>query len=437
MKKAVLAMKIAGAAIVLLGIVYATALCLCALSVKNARAELKKDGRPMKVEEIIPPAVKDADNAALSYEAAIKILESMPDAENILRGYSSQDFEKEKESLKKLLSEPKIAMALSLVEEATAKPACRFNLDYSKGPAAELPHLSPLRYLCRLLSIKAALEAESGNGEAAWKTARTALKLSDALHEEPFLVSQLVRNAMLSNCVDAIEKAGEASAPSEAMKDEILKSLKSFEDLKPFAKSMDGERLLLGEWAFKNGINSDGSSSRSMAWLMELLPSSSLDKAFYLRTMKDYAERLEKCENRKNDYVPPSPFYFFSNMLLPSIGNCEGKLLGQVAKARICAAALKALDFKKSNGRLPERLDEIVQGQDGADPFTGKELIYKTDGKGFEIYSVGPNRKDDGGLSRDKDADAVPGGAKAIHDCDDTSLRYPSNWGLPEKPAAK
>jgi hypothetical protein len=52
--------------------------------------------------------------------------------------------------------------------------------------------------------------------------------------------------------------------------------------------------------------------------------------------------------------------------------------------------------------RLPATLDEISQAMlpdRPSDPFTGKPFVYKPDpdGKGFLLYSVGPDGKDDGG----------------------------------------
>jgi hypothetical protein len=44
------------------------------------------------------------------------------------------------------------------------------------------------------------------------------------------------------------------------------------------------------------------------------------------------------------------------------------------------------------------------------DPFTGKDYIYKKKDKGFIVYSVGEDLKNDGGLrrkAREKDYDIV------------------------------
>jgi hypothetical protein len=60
-----------------------------------------------------------------------------------------------------------------------------------------------------------------------------------------------------------------------------------------------------------------------------------------------------------------------------------------------------ALRFCKENGNCPDSLDELVSAgylrQVPIDPYNGKPLIYRKIGTCFVLYSVGPNRKDDGG----------------------------------------
>ncbi len=39
------------------------------------------------------------------------------------------------------------------------------------------------------------------------------------------------------------------------------------------------------------------------------------------------------------------------------------------------------------------------------DPFTGKSFVYRREGDGFIVYSLGVNRTDDGGVEDEKDRD--------------------------------
>ena len=58
--------------------------------------------------------------------------------------------------------------------------------------------------------------------------------------------------------------------------------------------------------------------------------------------------------------------------------------------------------FKSRTGQYPEDLAALVPGiltEAPIDPFTGKPFVYRREGEGFIVYSLGSNEKDDGGRS--------------------------------------
>jgi hypothetical protein len=64
-------------------------------------------------------------------------------------------------------------------------------------------------------------------------------------------------------------------------------------------------------------------------------------------------------------------------------------------------ATFAAFRFCKENGNYPDSLDQLVSAgylqQIPIDPYTREPLLYRKDPNGFVLYSVGLNRKDDGG----------------------------------------
>ncbi len=68
-----------------------------------------------------------------------------------------------------------------------------------------------------------------------------------------------------------------------------------------------------------------------------------------------------------------------------------------------------ALDIARAeHGRYPERLESLVGRYVESlpvDPFSGKALIYRREGEGYVLYSVGRNLRDDGGRSSEDGAD--------------------------------
>ena len=72
-----------------------------------------------------------------------------------------------------------------------------------------------------------------------------------------------------------------------------------------------------------------------------------------------------------------------------------------LARARSSVGSVAVARYASDHaGALPESLRILIPGYLSAaliDPFSGEELKYRLDAGGFKVYSVGANRKDDGG----------------------------------------
>jgi hypothetical protein len=67
---------------------------------------------------------------------------------------------------------------------------------------------------------------------------------------------------------------------------------------------------------------------------------------------------------------------------------------------QLAATAIAVQRYRQKHGKLPESLKQLVPeslGEVPADPFDGKPLRYVVRGEEAVLYSVGPNRRDDGG----------------------------------------
>jgi hypothetical protein len=61
------------------------------------------------------------------------------------------------------------------------------------------------------------------------------------------------------------------------------------------------------------------------------------------------------------------------------------------------------------NGEYPQALSLLAPDfvdKLPVDPFSGKDFIYRREGSGFVVYSVGPNMTDNGGVEDAKNRDA-------------------------------
>ncbi|MEX2316998.1 MAG: hypothetical protein WD669_07595 [Pirellulales bacterium] len=107
------------------------------------------------------------------------------------------------------------------------------------------------------------------------------------------------------------------------------------------------------------------------------------------------------------------------------------------------AAALAA--YRAERGRYPDKLEDLVPGmlpKLPADSFNAKPLVYRRDGEGYFLYSLGTNGIDDGGIGPAvlgheiyegmSEAERQAHEAKTRAGADDLSLRLPLpafDWG--------
>ncbi len=196
--------------------------------------------------------------------------------------------------------------------------------------------------------------------------------------------------------------------------EELDGALKDFESMAPFVSALDGERLLLGEWAFnlqsadvrKAVFGDSGKSSiRSViGWVLLSSPLSLYDHAAYLKMMHTYAKAatepysLEEAK-RLEEQVMEFPWYnILTHMLVPALSATKARMLAMNADARITRAGLALLKYRQAKGAFPNDLRDLGMGN-LLDPFTAKPLLYQMTPSGFTLDSVGENLVDDKGMA--------------------------------------
>lgn len=114
----------------------------------------------------------------------------------------------------------------------------------------------------------------------------------------------------------------------------------------------------------------------------------------------------------------------FVALLLPAIGAVfeaedRGAMTRELAELGFALAAYRADHGKYPAalaGLAPKYVDKLPQ-----DIYSGGPLVYRAEGEGFLLYSVGRNEKDDGGRGHADRTDDAPGS----HDWDDLAVRVP------------
>ncbi len=426
-KKTIKILTIISIVIVLLSLTYAIAVSYSSAKLSRAYRDLEKDGRPVELTEVIPPEVSDSQNAALLYESAALFLKAQPAPNGnllIYLGAHSDKFIKETldsdklTEFEQLMAQEKVLQALSMVEQGTQRDSCRYDLNYDDGLGIRLPHLHGLRNLIFIGCAKAQIEAKTGNPDTAWEMVRTQLKFADALRTEPVLISQFLRMGMIRLSCDTIKKLCEIAPPTDQQYRTIESLLGDLDEITSIVRAIDGERLLVGGWAFnipKDELNetmgdfsenyNSGLLSKLVFFGMTFKPISLADHAAYMRFMHESARFAERPYSREQAEVLEKGVrkirYILTSILTPAIFRVKEVHCRMIADLRITRAGLALLQYKQTQDTFPDTLEEIDL-QNINDPFSDGPLLYKTEGQGFVLYSIGPDQKDNDGSPRQK-----------------------------------
>ena len=187
---------------------------------------------------------------------------------------------------------------------------------------------------------------------------------------------------------------------------------------------MDGDRILAGEWIFKipkselvlqNDLFSEDWPYNVLGRIHALFkPTFLLDHAAYLRLMCEYVRFAEQPYSREQlEYLKKKAQkkrYTIKKELTSPIWRTKEVYCAMIAELRIAQAGLALFQYKQKEGAFPDSL-EALKLQNINDPFSNGLLIYKTEGQGFVLYSIGPDQKDNNGIPKqdkqEKDWDIV------------------------------
>ena len=313
-----------------------------------------------------------------------------------------------------------------IIDQALAQPQLRVALDFPKSEiklfAINLPHLSVLTDLARFLTLRTYCLHHDGELEKAVQVIGQMIKIANILEKEPFLISYLVRIAIHA-------KACNATAHLLHDKDiignpELLRQLQ-----KIFAPTCshgyyNAAMAFKSEMTFGYGAVSTPKSvfigrwltneySEVPAFLFVIAPQGWLkdNVVHLLRQQREFVEVAAESEQRilqqlqiwKKPYSQ-SMWQPLSALLLPALGEVLQRELEQLTRARCIWIALALRIEQAKTGKLPEKLD-FLTGENSKylqDPFSGKCLHYQICSKGYVLYGVGSNQKDDHGQLTDK-----------------------------------
>ena len=81
---------------------------------------------------------------------------------------------------------------------------------------------------------------------------------------------------------------------------------------------------------------------------------------------------------------------------MPAFARLAEKLAVAEARRNVREGLVRLAEYRIRTGSFPRMLDDAGGGP-LHDPFTGRPLLYRRTDRGFVLYSVGEDPKDDGG----------------------------------------
>jgi len=368
-------------------------------------------GFPASAEELNSwrAPVPDAENASLLITQAFALLRTFPDERSNwlrritlpVRGGCPDDLLFEWMAGYVRMNAPALAKA----REAVRRPRARYLTDFTGGWTAE-SHPFALFDLKMLAEMEGLVAAQHGQRAAAVESTLLLLSLARTLDGEPRFFSQCTRLDLVRTAVRTLESALTVPPASDSCLNGVAQALADADRTNLFQLALVGERALLLSSIWRQSDESYRRQQGEMADLERIVvegllgpdfnPMKPIDWALGL-TDRDALKFLKDTAAEYQSWGLPWPQRLDAT-------NCSANRDAAVtAHLRAAQLGVAVEQFRLTRGRLPAELCELVPDfikTIPQDPFDGRRLRYKLLEKGFVVYSIGVDRRDDGGRER-------------------------------------
>lgn len=340
-----------------------------------------------------------------------------------------------------LLALSKYDPAIEELRQVSQLPHSRFPLNYDIEDPAEilLPHLSILKQCSLALQLRAIAELQNNQPEKALDDVKLALQLTDKIHTEPFLISHLVRIAMLQITLQPVWEGLAEHQWSDAQLAALDSELAKVDFLADYKLSMRGEMGMQGgmfdylrhhpEQLYNLSGNFGGDKHLPLPGriVIHLIPSGWLYQnqlhcarpmvELYLPVADANQQTISPSKVKKVDAAViaqtqrVSPYNVIERLLLPALGNAARRFAYGQASVDLARTAIALERYRLAHGEYPESLDalapqfiaklphDIIGGQPSQGSGSASQPLHyrRTSDGQFVLYSVGWNETDDGG----------------------------------------
>jgi hypothetical protein len=301
------------------------------------------------------------------------------------------------------------AKALGMLHEAAAIAECRYPVDLSTTPTT-LNHIAIVRDACLLLSLEAVLHAERRDPNGAAAAIEAALGVARSLDNEPVMGSQMVRMWGSVWAATALERALCQVEFTDGQLARLRHAFGSIHASDGLLRALAGYRcMLLVAFEKPQALDEQSWGRLPPVPLLEAydaLGLSAREGAIFLDYMDECIRTARLSAFQRLGAIQTVDAHYPRRgvvLLMSKIGPLSRHIQLDAKGAAWLDMAVTALGVQRhrlAQGRPPETLDQLVPTYLEAvpeDPFDGKPLRYERLGRGFVVYSVGEDGRDDGG----------------------------------------
>jgi hypothetical protein len=317
--------------------------------------------------------------------------------------------------------------ALALAGKLAEQPRGHHDIAWSKDfLSTMLPGVQDTREVANLLSYDVLLRAQEKDLEGALRSCLALRNAAGSIWDTPTFIAVLVQIAVRSIAVRKVEHVLAQGEPPAAALIPLQEAFEQDGELPLFLIGLRGERagsnrffeaIQRGDVSVTSVRNNLGlmasvvGSGKQQTWLAEenllYLPGViANNRAALLERMNEMieAQKLPAAERDRRmaeieAAVPEDPILV--RMIMSSVSKIGEASHRHQAELRCAAAALAVERYRQKHGRWPDDLKALTPEFLKAvptDPYDEQPLRYRKDPEGVVVYTVGADRKDDGGV---------------------------------------
>lgn len=327
---------------------------------------------------------------------------------------------------------------LDQIVAAAKLPHARFQIRYEDGADALLPHLSSMISLSKMLVLRANARLKVNKSEPALEDVLAALRLGDAASSDPLIIGVLVHISIDSITVHPIWEGIQDHRWTGDQLRKIQDAYRANDYHRICRDSFRMERAMMVNHTMEGFVRNPANISKLGSGENNPMAGGGFDRLFSLTPrgwIRQNQATINRLYQRMLDEVPEDfrelhrmdmetfaktieeelhsgfvPYVALARMLFPAISRVYSKTLRAHAVAAVVQAGCALERHRLLHGRYPETLaalDRTTYTAPLLDPYTGTELKYIVRPDATRaIYSVGPNRKDDGGTIESRKNDS-------------------------------